>query len=43
MGISCGCIPMKGNIPKNFLSFDNITNENFNKSSFDFKKHSQYV
>ena len=43
MGISCGCIPMKGNIPKNFLSFDNITNENFNKSSFDFKKHSQLV
>ena len=34
---------MKGNIPKNFLSFDNITNENFNKSSFDFKKHSQLV
>ena len=43
MGISCGCIPVKGNIPKNFLSFDNITNENFNKSSFDFKKHSQLV
>ncbi len=43
MGISCGCIPMKGNEPKNFLSFDNITTENFSKSSFDFKKHSQLV
>ena len=43
MGISCGCIPMKGNEPKNFLSFDNITTENFDKSSFDFKKHSQLV
>ena len=34
---------MKGNESKNFLSFDNITQENFNKETFDFKKHSQLV
>jgi hypothetical protein len=43
MGITCGCIPMKGNESKNYLSFDNITKENFNKEIFDFKKHSQLV
>ena len=43
MGISCGCILMKGNESNNFLSFDNITQENFNKETFDFEKHSQLV
>ena len=43
MGISCGCILMKGNESNNFLSFDNITQENFNKETFYFEKHSQLV
>jgi hypothetical protein len=34
---------MKGNESNNFLSFDNITQENFNKETFDFEKHSQLV